>query len=101
MAWAVKLGYDFKGLGLPGFSTYARYSVYDTPDPGEENFSQDYTETELSARYEFDGGLKGLSTELSWGWCEKDQDQREDYPAYLQKLNEDITDFRFYLTYDF
>ncbi|ADD68856.1 outer membrane porin [Denitrovibrio acetiphilus DSM 12809] len=88
-AYAVKLAYNFKALGLAGLDAYVFHSIYDTPESGS-TASSDFDETDFSLQYKFDENspLKGLSVRVRYAIINKDTE-------------EDFNDFRVYIKYSF
>lgn len=107
-AYAIKLGYDFSGIGVNGLSAYVRYGKFDTPDLGEENQAQDKTETEVTVQYDFDKSLEGLMFKVRY--AKVDMDATDEWtqpgpplPGALQPpaRRQDADDLRIYLEYEF
>lgn len=81
MAYAFKLGYNFREIGIEGLYAYAQYAIYDTPDYGETNFSQDTTELEFNVEYKIRDSknaflhfLKGTSIRLRYSISDADEE---------------------------
>lgn len=89
--YAVKLGYNFKHLGINGLSIYFVYGNFDTPDSGL-NGSPDAEEFDFNLQYQFGGWFKDCSLRIRHAIIEQDEDIEE---------GKDWTDTRFYLVYSF
>ena len=90
-AFAAKLEYDFGHIGVEGLSAYAFYSIYDTPDSGD-NASPDATELDLDLQYKLRGWFDNCSIRLRHAIIDRDEDVAG---------GEDFTDSRVYLVYKF
>jgi len=84
------LVYDFGEIGIKGLAASVTYVNFDTPDSGI-NLSLDIDEIDFDLRYEFSGALQGLGLRGRYAIVDEDE----------LLGGEDLTDFRFYLTYDF
>jgi len=67
------------------------YGIFDSPDVGEKNASEDRTEFDINFRYKIPGPLKGLDLRLRYASINGD---------YNNSLN-DWEDYRFILNYRF
>lgn len=86
-SWAVRYGYDFAGMGVPGLKLFTRYTKGTNWDRGPGLSDNEESERNIYLNYVVQSGpLKGLSFDL-----------RNIYTQ--QKYGSDYDEYRFYTTY--
>ena len=89
-AWLVGLSYNFKFLGLDGFSFFTNYAQGNTPDYGE-NASPDQEEIDFTIDYRFQRGfLKGLWLRLRGAYLDRDGPEGNDVKEFRAIINYEL-----------